>query len=40
MLTFVGKKRSMAIHYRLVQNKIKSDKNYGKYYAHTVKQAR
>ena len=38
MLTFVGKKRSMAIHYRLVQNKIKSDKNYGKYYAHTVKQ--
>lgn len=38
MLTFAGKKRSMAIHYRLVQNKIKSDKNYGKYYAHTVKQ--
>jgi predicted histone-like DNA-binding protein len=28
----------MAIHYRLVQNKIKNDKNYGKYYAHTVKQ--
>ena len=28
----------MAIHYRLVQNKIKSDRNYGKYYAHTVKQ--
>ena len=38
MLTFACKKRSMAIHYRLVQNKIKSDKNYGKYYAHTVKQ--
>jgi len=38
MLTFVGKKRIMAIHYRLVQNKIKTDKNYGKYYAHTVKQ--
>lgn len=28
----------MAIHYRLIQNKIKSDKNYGKYYAHTVRQ--
>ena len=38
MLTFVGKKGTMAIHYRLVQNKIKNDKNYGKYYAHTVKQ--
>ena len=38
MLTFAGKKRIMAIHYRLVQNKIKNDKNYGKYYAHTVKQ--
>jgi predicted histone-like DNA-binding protein len=38
MLTFAVKKRIMAIHYRLVQNKIKNDKNYGKYYAHTVKQ--
>ena len=38
MLTFAGKKRIMAIHFRLVQNKIKNDKNYGKYYAHTVKQ--
>ena len=27
----------MAIHYRLLQNKIKGSKNYGKYYAHTVK---
>lgn len=27
----------MAIYYKLIQNKIKSDKNYGKYYAHTVK---
>lgn len=28
----------MAIHYRLLQNKIKGSKNYNKYYAHTVKQ--
>ena len=28
----------MAIHYRLLQNKIKGSKNYRKYYAHTVKQ--
>ena len=28
----------MPIHYKLIQNKIKSDKNYGKYYAHTVRQ--
>lgn len=28
----------MAIHYRLLQNKIKGSQNYGKYYAHTVKQ--
>ena len=28
----------MAIQYRLLQNKIKGSKNYGKYYAHTVKQ--
>ncbi|MBQ7419994.1 MAG: HU family DNA-binding protein [Prevotella sp.] len=28
----------MAIHYRLVQNNIKSNKAYGKWYAHTVKQ--
>ena len=28
----------MAIHYRLLQNKIKGSKNYGKFYAHTVKQ--
>ena len=27
----------MAIQYRLLQNKIKGSKNYGKYYAHTVK---
>ena len=27
----------MAIHYRLLQNRIKGSKNYGKYYAHTVK---
>ena len=27
----------MAIQYRLLKNKIKSSKNYGKYYAHTVK---
>lgn len=27
----------MSIKYRLLQNKIKSSKNYGKYYAHTVK---
>ncbi|MBR1409491.1 MAG: hypothetical protein IJ580_00115 [Prevotella sp.] len=27
----------MAIHYRLLQNKIKGSKNYRKYYAHTVK---
>ena len=38
MLIFALKKQSMAIHYKLVQNKIKNDKNYGKYYAHTVKQ--
>ena len=31
-------KRIMAIQYRLLQNKIKGSKNYGKYYAHTVKQ--
>ena len=30
-------KKTMAIHYRLLQNKIKGSKNYGKYYAHTVK---
>ena len=28
----------MAIQYRLLQNKIKGSENYGKYYAHTVKQ--
>ena len=28
----------MAIHYRLLQNNIKSNKAYGKWYAHTVKQ--
>jgi len=28
----------MAIYYKLIQNKIKGDKNYGKYYAHTVRQ--
>ena len=27
----------MSIKYRLLQNKIRSSKNYGKYYAHTVK---
>jgi len=27
----------MSIQYRLLQNKIKGSKNYGKYYAHTVK---
>ncbi|MBQ9678020.1 MAG: DNA-binding protein [Prevotella sp.] len=27
----------MSVKYRLIQNKIKSSKNYGKYYAHTVK---
>ena len=30
-------KKVMAIHYRLLQNRIKGSKNYGKYYAHTVK---
>ena len=29
---------NMAIQYRLLQNKIKGSENYGKYYAHTVKQ--
>lgn len=28
----------MAIQYRLLQNKIKGSENYGKYYAHTVRQ--
>ncbi len=28
----------MAIYYKLTQNKISSDRNYGKYYAHTVRQ--
>lgn len=28
----------MAIQYRLLQNRIKGSGNYGKYYAHTVKQ--
>jgi len=27
----------MSIHFRLVKNEIKSNKQYGKYYAHTVK---
>ena len=31
-------KRIIAVQYRLLQNKIKGSKNYGKYYAHTVKQ--
>ena len=30
----------MAIFYTLLQNKIKSSKHYGKYYAHTVKQGK
>ncbi len=30
----------MAIHYKLIKNQIKSSKNYGKYYAHTVKQGK
>lgn len=30
----------MAIFYRLVKNNIKSSKNYGKFYAHTVKQGK
>lgn len=42
MLTFVVKTiyiiSFMAIQYRLLQNKIKGSNNYGKYYAHTVKQ--
>ena len=31
------KKDTMAIKYRLIQNKIKGSKNYNKYYAHTVR---
>ena len=38
MLIFAPKLSDMAIQYRLLQNKIKGSKNYGKYYAHTVKQ--
>ena len=30
----------MAIYYKLIKNQIKSSKNYGKYYAHTVKQGK
>jgi len=42
MRIFVNQKQLinhfMAIHYRLLQNNIKSNKAYGKWYAHTVKQ--
>lgn len=35
-ITF-NKKRYMAIRYRLIRNGIKGDTNYGRYYAHTVR---
>lgn len=42
MRIFVNQKQLinhfMALHYRLLQNNIKSNKAYGKWYAHTVKQ--
>lgn len=37
LLNFAQKLRTMAIQYRLLQNKIKGSANYGKFYAHTVK---
>jgi len=38
LLIFAENLYDMAIQYRLLQNKIKGSENYGKYYAHTVKQ--
>lgn len=38
LLIFAPNFSNMAIQYRLLQNKIKGSENYGKYYAHTVKQ--
>ena len=38
LFIFAPNFNNMAIQYRLLQNKIKGSENYGKYYAHTVKQ--
>jgi predicted histone-like DNA-binding protein len=38
LFIFASNFKNMAIQYRLLQHKIKGSENYGKYYAHTVKQ--